>query len=94
MLYGVPSGSPDRVQTLPILQSAYPEIHKTYDDLTAKNKEWFKKLFETGSIPDYEEAAAPVDYFLFPKFKISVPSSSISSSTEEESQIQISMKSY
>ena len=83
MLYGFPSGSPERVQTLPILKSAYPEIHKTYDDLSPENKEWFTKFFDTGSIPDYEETAAPADYFNFPKFKYSVPSSSSSGVMEE-----------
>ena len=79
------------LEKLPTQQSKYKGIENTYADLTPASKEWFTKLFETGNIPDFEDPPIPADYFNFPKYKFSVPSSSSSENVEQQSQMQVSM---
>ena len=91
MLLGIPSGNPARLEKLPILQSAYKGIQHTYDNLNQASKEWFTQLFESGTIPDFEDAPTPADYINFDKLKFSVSSSSSSDSVQPQHQPQISM---
>ena len=86
VLSGIPPGHPPRLNQIPILQSEYFGIENTYKDHSPESKRWFETLFETGSIPDFEEASTAVDYFDFSKLRYSE-----TSSTSATEQVQVQM---